>query len=80
METKALNYKTKKYPPARAIPFDHSSMNRDELILKYAPLIKYIAHRLAMRLPPHISTEVLISAGVIGLMDALNKYDPTKKV
>jgi RNA polymerase sigma factor for flagellar operon FliA len=80
LETKAQNYKTKKYPPARAIPFDHSSMNRDELILKYAPLIKYIAHRLAMRLPPHISTEVLISAGVIGLMDALNKYDPTKKV
>jgi len=60
--------------------FDHSSLSRDELILKYAPLIKYIAHRLAMRLPPHISTEVLISAGVIGLMDALNKYDPKKNV
>ena len=50
METKALKYRTKKYPPAHAISFDHSSMNRDELILKYAPLIKYIAHRLAMRL------------------------------
>ncbi len=80
METKVLKHKTKKYTPAHAISFDHSSLNRDELILKYAPLIKYIAHRLAMRLPPHISTEVLISAGVIGLMDALNKYDPTKNV
>ena len=80
METKTLKHKTKNYTPAHAISFDHSSMNRDELILKYAPLIKYIAHRLAMRLPPHISTEVLISAGVIGLMDALNKYDPKKNV
>lgn len=61
-------------------PCDHSSLKRDELILKYAPLIKYIAHRLAMRLPPHITTEVLMSAGVIGLMDALNKYDPHKNV
>ena len=80
METKALKHKTNKYPPAHSISFDHSSLNRDELILKHAPLIKYIAHRLAMRLPPHISTEVLVSAGVIGLMDALNKYDPSKNV
>jgi RNA polymerase sigma factor for flagellar operon FliA len=80
LETKALKHKNNKYPPAHSISFDHNSLNRDELILKYAPLIKYIAHRLAMRLPPHISTEVLVSAGVIGLMDALNKYDPSKNV
>lgn len=50
------------------------------MILKYTPLIKYIAHRLAMRLPPHVSVEDLMSAGVIGLMDALNKFNPEKKV
>jgi len=50
------------------------------MILKYTPLIKYIAHRLALRLPPHVSVEDLMSAGVIGLMDALNKFDPAKKV
>ena len=50
------------------------------MILRYTPFIKYIAHRLAMRLPPHISVEDLISAGVIGLMDALTKFDPQKKV
>jgi RNA polymerase sigma factor for flagellar operon FliA len=54
--------------------------NRDEMILKYTPLIKYIAHRLAMRLPPHVSVEDLMSAGIIGLMDALTKFDPQKKV
>lgn len=62
------------------MPSPNDRARRDELILKYAPLIKYIAHRLAMRLPPHISCEALISAGVIGLMDALNKYDPEKNV
>lgn len=56
------------------------SAEREALILKYAPLIKYIAHRLAMRLPAHVSVEDLISAGAIGLMDALNKFDPGKKV
>ncbi|MBM3251123.1 MAG: FliA/WhiG family RNA polymerase sigma factor [Candidatus Nealsonbacteria bacterium] len=50
------------------------------MILKYTPLIKYIAQRLAMRLPPHIAAEDLIGAGVIGLMDALDKFDPSKKV
>jgi len=80
LETKAIKYKTRNHKLAHPIPFDHNSLNREELILKYAPLIKYIAHRMAMRLPPHISTEVLISAGVIGLMDALNKYDPNKNV
>jgi RNA polymerase sigma factor for flagellar operon FliA len=50
------------------------------MILKYTPLIKYIAHRLAMRFPPCISVDDLISAGVIGLMEALKKFDPEKRV
>lgn len=56
------------------------TQDRDEMILQYTPLIKYIAHRLAIRLPSHISINDLISAGVIGLMDALTKFDPGKKV
>lgn len=55
-------------------------LSRDEMILKYTPFIKYVAHRLAIRLPSHIHVEDLMSAGVIGLMDALSKYDPDKKV
>jgi RNA polymerase sigma factor FliA len=80
VKSKMRNYKTPspESVPAATAPNDRAQ--RDELILKYAPLIKYIAHRLAMRLPPHISCESLISAGVIGLMDALNKYDPEKNV
>jgi RNA polymerase sigma factor for flagellar operon FliA len=53
---------------------------REELILKYSHLIKYVAGRLAMRLPPNISQDDLISSGVIGLMDAIEKFDPSKKI
>ena len=80
MKARAINYKAY-YPGVVAtIPLNDDSLNREERILKYTPLIKYIAHRLVMRLPPHIAVEDLISAGVIGLMDALNKFDPAKKV
>lgn len=51
---------------------------KDKLILEYASVIKYIAQRIAIRLPPHISVDDLINAGVIGLIDAIEKYDPTR--
>ena len=50
----------------------------EHLILEYAPTIKYIAQRIALRLPSHVSMDDLISAGVIGLMDAIEKYDVTR--
>ena len=50
----------------------------ESLIQEYAPLIKYIAQRLACRLPASVCPEDLISAGVLGLMDAIEKYDPTR--
>ena len=53
---------------------------QEEMVLQYAPLIKYIASRLALRLPPHISLEDLISSGIIGLMDAVQKFDPQKNI
>ena len=56
------------------------TLRRDELILEYAPQIKFVAHRLAMRLPPHIDVDDLISAGVIGLIDAIEKFDPSRNI
>ena len=53
---------------------------RERLIMEYAPLVKYIANRIAMRLPPHIEVNDLINAGVIGLIDAIEKFDPGKEV
>lgn len=51
---------------------------RDQLIVDYAPLIRFVAQRIAARLPSSIEVEDLISAGVIGLMDAIEKYDPSR--
>lgn len=51
---------------------------KDEIIIEYAPLIKYIAQKIASRLPSNIELDDLISCGVIGLMDAIDKYDPTR--
>jgi RNA polymerase sigma factor for flagellar operon FliA len=48
---------------------------RDDHVLRYAPLIHFIANRLAMRLPPSVSREELFSAGILGLMDAIDKFD-----
>ena len=44
--------------------------NREAVIKEYAPMIKYVANRIAMRLPPHIELDDLISVGVLGLIDA----------
>jgi RNA polymerase sigma factor for flagellar operon FliA len=53
---------------------------QEQMVLQYAPLIKYIASRLALRLPSHISMEDLISSGIIGLIDAVQKFDPSKNI
>jgi RNA polymerase sigma factor for flagellar operon FliA len=51
---------------------------KDEIIIEYAPLIKYIAMKIAARLPANIELDDLISCGVIGLMDAIDKYDQSR--
>ena len=65
----------------RILPTDEGpALSRDELIGEYAPLVKYIAERLASRLPASIEVEDLISTGVLGLIDALDKFVPDKGV
>jgi RNA polymerase sigma factor for flagellar operon FliA len=59
----------------------HSEMPaniKEQIILEHTPLIRYIVNRIAVRLPPHIDLDDLYSTGVIGLMDAIEKYDPGK--
>lgn len=53
---------------------------RNQVILEHLPQIRFIAQRLAMRLPPEVQLEDLISSGVIGLLDAYEKFDPSKGV
>lgn len=56
-------------------PCEH---NRDELVVFYLRYVRYICSRIAMELPPHISEDDLISSGVLGLLDAIEKYDPDR--
>lgn len=59
-------------------PSQITAKQKDTLIMEYAPLIKFIAQKIAIRLPSHIELDDLISSGVIGLMDAIEKYDPRR--
>jgi RNA polymerase sigma factor for flagellar operon FliA len=65
---------------SKLVKEDCSPVNssRDQLILEYSPLIKYIAQKIAARLPANIELDDLMSSGVIGLMDAIDKYDATR--
>jgi len=53
---------------------------RDELILNYSPLVKYVAGRLASSLPQTVDTADLISYGIFGLIDAIEKFDPGRAI
>lgn len=48
--------------------------------MEHLPIVRFLARRIHERLPQHIELEDLVSAGVIGLLDALSKFDPAKKV
>ncbi len=51
---------------------------KEQIVLDHTPLIRYIVNRIAIRLPSHIDLDDLHNTGVIGLMDAIDKYDPDK--
>jgi RNA polymerase sigma factor for flagellar operon FliA len=57
-----------------------SSSAREQLILHYAPLVKYVAGRLGAGLPQTVEQADLVSNGMFGLMDALDKFDPERNV
>jgi len=51
---------------------------KEQIVLEHSPLIRYIVNRIAVRLPSHIDLDDLYNTGVIGLMDAIDKYDHEK--
>jgi RNA polymerase sigma factor FliA len=53
---------------------------RDRLILAYAPLVKYVAGRLGSGLPAHVDEGDLASYGLLGLIGAIERYDPDRDV
>jgi RNA polymerase sigma factor FliA len=53
---------------------------REQLLLRHLPQVNFIARRIHNRLPPQVLLEDLVHAGVLGLMDAIKKYNPAKNV
>ena len=53
---------------------------REKIILEYAPLVKVVSGRLSMYLGYNVEYEDLVSYGIFGLIDAIDKYDPKKEV
>jgi RNA polymerase sigma factor for flagellar operon FliA len=53
---------------------------RERLLLEHLPQVNYIARRIHDRLPAHIPLADLVQAGVVGLIDAMAKYDPSRSV
>jgi RNA polymerase sigma factor FliA len=57
-----------------------SAETREALILQYVPLVKYVVGRLAISLPHFLSSEDIISYGVVGLIDAVERYEAGRNV
>ena len=65
-------------PPPPVAPM--LTAEQERVLLEHLPMVRFLARRIHERLPQHVEIEDLISAGVVGLMDAFAKFDPAKKV
>lgn len=59
---------------------NNKTEKRDRVILEHLPLVKAIAVRVHENLPVHVDLDDLVHAGILGLFDAVTKYNPEKKV
>ena len=53
---------------------------RDRLILTYAPLVKFVAGRVGANLPAHVDEQDLVSYGLLGLIGAIERFDPDREI
>ena len=65
---------------ARAYEAQSAAAKRESQLMQYLPLVKYIAGRIAIGLPKSVELDDLINAGVVGLIEAYNNFDPGKGV
>jgi RNA polymerase sigma factor for flagellar operon FliA len=66
------------YPPSGSGP--GMTAEQERILLEHLPVVRFLARRIHERLPQHVDMEDLVSAGVVGLLDAFAKFDPDKKV
>lgn len=66
--------------PGRGVSDERVAKAREALILRYLPLVNRIAARILMTLPSTVKEEDLTSYGILGLIDAIDRFDPTRGV
>jgi Sigma-70 region 2 len=79
----SAKHKPPRNPSAAIHPMgkrDLLTAEQERIMAEHLPLVRFIARRIHDRLPPHMSIEDLYSAGVLGLLDAFGKFDPSKQV
>jgi len=59
---------------------DANFADREFLITECLPLVKFVAHRISARLPSHVELDDLIHSGILGLLDAVKKFEPDRNV
>lgn len=59
---------------------DNDQGIRDYFVIKYAPLVKYVAGKVSMGMPQNIEFEDLVSYGIFGLLDAIGKFNPERGI
>ncbi len=59
---------------------DTGATERDVLLMEHLPTVRYLARRIHERLPQHVELDDLVSAGIVGLIDAFSKFDRKKQV
>ena len=59
---------------------EKTQQSREDQLIKHAPLVKRVVTRMAARFPPGVDQEELEQVGMIGLLDAVDKFDPTRDV
>jgi RNA polymerase sigma factor FliA len=59
---------------------DDDESARERLVVAYSPLVKFIAGRMASGLPAHVEESDLISYGLLGLIGAIERYDPSREI
>ena len=63
-----------------ALSTAQNTSSREELIISFHPLVRTIACRMARRLPPSVDVDEMINVGMLGLIDAVDRFDPERGV
>ncbi len=74
---KAKAEKPKTYNP---LELGTAGRSREEIVESYLPLVRRVAEKIHRRLPPGVDQESLVHAGIVGLLEALDRYDPRRGV